>query len=121
MKRLNLSLFTNILAMCKTLHWATYSHNKHIALDQAYDDFAGTFDKFVEVALGIYGRESVAVTPLSVKVVTDEDILKYVEDELVTFNNALTPVIGDYSQLSSIFDEIKGIENQLIYRLKSNA
>lgn len=119
MKRLNLSLFTNILAMCKSLHWATYSHSKHIALDQAYDSFNETFDKFIETALGIYGRESAVTTPLSVKLVSDEDIVNYVESELVTFNNAIIPIVNEYTQLSSLFDEIKAAENQLMYRLKS--
>lgn len=119
MEKVNLSLFNNILSLCKTLHWATYSHRTHIALDQAYDDFSELFDKFVEVALGIYTREVITVSPISLRTVDDREIPQYISDEFVAFNNELVKIVGEFSQLQSIYDEIKGVENQLLYRLTS--
>lgn len=107
--------------MCKILHWATYSHSKHLALDQAYEDFAGLFDTYVEVALGIFGRESTYVTPVVNEIVSDEVIIAHVSEEFVKFNNELFRITSDYSQLQNVLDEIKAVENQLIYRLTQTA
>lgn len=117
MQQINLSLFNNILSDCKNIHWVTNSYAKHMALDQAYDDFNKAFDKYVEVALGIYGRDAAIASGITSKLIHDEKIVSFFESEFVELNNALYRITADYSQLQSIFDEIKGIENQLIYRL----
>lgn len=87
MKRINLSLFNNILNMCKVLHWSTHSYSKHMALDQAYDAFKDSFDEYVECALGIYGRESAITTTINNKIVPEDIMISFVEDEFVNFNN----------------------------------
>lgn len=117
MKQINLSLFNNILADCKNIHWVTNSYAKHMALDEAYDDFKDAFDKYVEVALGIFGRDAAIATNITPNLIHDDKVVSFFESEFVDFNNALYKITGDYSQLQSIFDDIKGIENQLIYRL----
>lgn len=117
MKKINLAIFNNILSMCKILHWTTYSHSKHIALDEAYKAFKNTFDDYVEVALGIYGREAAFTTSITNDVVSDDMIIPHVTEEFVKFNNEVSKITGEFSQLQSIFDDIKATENQLIYRL----
>lgn len=117
MESINLSIFTNILTMCKHLHWVTNSYAKHMALDQAFEDFTEKFDEYVEVALGIFGRDRASVTNIETHLVGDKDMVAYVSDEFLLLNNILIKITGEYSQLQSIFDEIKAIQNQLIYRL----
>ena len=56
---LNLTMFTNILSVCKVLHWATQTFSYHVALDTAYDDFYKAFDKYIEIATEIYGQENI--------------------------------------------------------------
>lgn len=115
--KINLALFTNILSMLKHLHWVTESYSAHMALDEAYDELTDTLDSFVETALGIYGRKSTFTTSIVTKLVSDTDIKKYVESELVAFNNEIAKIVGEFPELQSIFDEIKSIENTLMYKL----
>ena len=121
MKRINLSLFNNILNMCKVLHWSTHSYSKHMALDQAYDAFKDFFDEYVECALGIYGRESAITTTINNKIVPEDIMISFVEDEFVNFNNEVAKITGEFTQLQSIFDDIKAAESQLVYRLRMGA
>lgn len=115
--KINLSLFTNILALCKTLHWSTRNYGFHMSLDQAFEDFVKALDEYVEVALGIYGRDTIIATQITNKIVPDENLQEFISDELVAFNNELTKITGSFSQLKSVEDSIRAIENQLIYRL----
>lgn len=117
MVKINLSIFTNILAMCKNLHWVTNSYAKHMALDQAFDEFKEAFDKYVEVALGILGRDAAYATDIINNLPSDEQMVAYVSDEFVKLNNELYRLAKQVEQLNSGIDEIKSIENQLIYRL----
>lgn len=118
--KINLSLFTNILSLLKSLHWTTKSYAKHMALDEAYDDLNETFDKFVETALGIYGRDKAYTSEIVITLVDDTDIKSFVEKELVSFNNEVTKICGEFSDLRSLYDEIKSIENTLMYKLHFN-
>lgn len=117
---INISLFTNILSMCKGLHWATSSYAKHMALDQAYDDFNEVFDKYVEVAIGIYGRDSLYTTSIINELCSDESIYLKVSDEFLKCNKELEKINGNHSSLISLYDEIRAIQNQLLYRLTFN-
>lgn len=117
---INISLFTNILSMCKGLHWATSSYAKHMALDQAYDDFNEVFDKYVEVAIGIYGRDSLYTTSIINELCSDESIYLKVSDEFLKCNKELEKINDNHSSLISLYDEIRAIQNQLLYRLTFN-
>ena len=117
---INISLFTNILSMCKGLHWATNSYAKHMALDQAYDDFNEVFDKYVEVAIGIYGRNSLYTTSIINELCSDESIYLKVSDEFLKCNKELEKINGSHSSLISLYDEIRAVQNQLLYRLTFN-
>ena len=117
---INISLFTNILSMCKGLHWVTESYAKHMALDQAYDDFNEVFDKYVEVAIGIYGRDSLYTTSIINELCPDESIYLKVSDEFLKCNKELEKINGNHSSLRSLYDEIRAIQNQLLYRLTFN-
>lgn len=117
---INISLFTNILSMCKGMHWATFSYSKHMALDQAYEAFDEAFDKYVEVAIGIYGREALYTTSIINEMCPDELIFNKVCDEFLRFNKEIEKINGSNDSLKSIYDEIRAIQNQLIYRLTFN-
>ena len=114
---LNLTMFTNILSVCKVLHWATQTFSYHVALDTAYDDFYKAFDKYIEIATEIYGQENIKAGLTNVKLLPDENIKQYLISEFGAFNEALENTTGKWPQLRSIQDEILGIENQLIYKI----
>lgn len=115
--KINLSLFSNILSILKSLHWVTRSYAKHMALDKAYGSLNDLFDSFVETALGIYGRDKALVTGIAFKLVEDADIKSYLETELITFNNEISKICGDFDDLRSIYDSIREEENKLMYLL----
>jgi hypothetical protein len=48
-------------------------------------------------------------------------MISFVEDEFVNFNNEVAKITGEFTQLQSIFDDIKAAESQLVYRLRMGA
>lgn len=73
------------------------------------------------LGLGIYGRESAITTTINNKIVPEDIMISFVEDEFVNFNNEVAKITGEFTQLQSIFDDIKAAESQLVYRLRMGA
>ena len=55
------------------------------------------------------------------KIVPEDIMISFVEDEFVNFNNEVAKITGEFTQLQSIFDDIKAAESQLVYRLRMGA
>jgi hypothetical protein len=56
---ISIMIVTNLLTLHNQLkihHWQTKSNAEHQALGEAYDEFSGLIDEFIEVFMGKYGR-----------------------------------------------------------------
>ena len=55
------------------------------------------------------------------EVMLDASQLSAPNNDLVNFNNEVAKITGEFTQLQSIFDDIKAAESQLVYRLRMGA
>ena len=56
---ISIMIVTNLLTLHNQLkihHWQTKSNAEHQALGEAYDEFSGLIDEFIEAFMGKYGR-----------------------------------------------------------------
>lgn len=118
--KLQLSLFLAVLNQIRVDHWQTPSHSIHIALGISYDELDGLFDNFIEK---FYGRECVSTEQLTYSV----EVESYRGDSVTRYINLkntlleyLCTITMDKSDLKNIQDEIEGVLNHLIYRLRQS-
>lgn len=115
---MNLIAVFTVLNQLKIDHWQTKSYAEHKALNKAYENLDGLFDKFVEV---YYGRTSIPdkTTNYSIKIESYKGdlISSYtaLKNEIVTY---LSSICEEFDDLKNIKDEIEGEFNHLLYRLQ---
>jgi cell shape-determining protein MreC len=115
---MNLIAVFTVLNQLKIDHWQTKSYAEHKALNKAYENLDGLFDKFVEV---YYGRTSIPdkTTNYSIKIESYKGdlISSYtaLKNEIVTY---LSSICEEFDDLQNIKDEIEGEFNHLLYRLQ---
>lgn len=100
----------------KMLHFQTEFLNTHTKSDEYLEKFNGNFDRFMEVAQGIYGRRLINNETNAVKMESDKTISKYLSD----FANELGKVdamFGNNNALNAVRDEMEADVQQLRYIL----
>lgn len=102
----------------KLFHFQTKDYGAHKASDKYLDKFASNFDRFMEVAQGIFGKLNIKNMEFNFSVVTDETIRK----ELSEFVSILKKFdtfegISNRTDLLTIRDEMMADAEQLKYLL----
>lgn len=109
-------LFFQHQIQIKMYHFQTTSYGGHKAVDSYLEKFNDNFDRFMEVAQGVYGRLTVSNVNLSAHVWNDDNISKNLDG----FNgilNSLTEVLSEHTDLLTVRDEMLADVNQLKYLL----
>ena len=101
----------------KMFHFQTSNYGAHKASDKYLEKFAENFDRFMEVAQGIYNKLQTQEISLKFQLNNDENI----KDELKKFaeilNNDSDSFYQNNKDLLAIRDEMLADVNQLLYLL----
>jgi hypothetical protein len=103
----------------KIMHWQTKGYARHNAFGMIYDSLDDNIDKFVEAAMGKYGRFTLSDGNKTLKLenLTEINLINFVK----TFKNNLIDISKDLkdedTDLMNIRDEMLGDTNKLSYLL----
>jgi len=100
----------------KMYHFQTKNYGAHKASDKYLEKFDANFDRFMEVAQGLYSKVTNTNLNFNIKMVTDSTI----NQEIENFANVLNNDVSFYKQnsdLLAIRDEMLADVNQLKYLL----
>jgi hypothetical protein len=111
-----MNLFNHQVVM-KLFHFQTELYGAHKASDGYLEKFAGTMDKFLEIAQGIYGRITIKKYTLSGSSHTDANIVKHLEGIITLLREKIDDILDNYTDLINIRDELVGDLEQLKYLL----
>lgn len=111
-----MNLFNHQVVM-KLFHFQTELYGAHKASDAYLEKFAGTMDKFLEIAQGIYGRITIKKYTLSGSSHTDANIVKHLEGIITLLREKIDDLLDNYTDLVNIRDELVGDAEQLKYLL----
>jgi len=116
-----MELFFQHYLVLKMYHFQTNLYGAHIASDAYLHDFLNLFDKFMEVAQGIYGKLNTRGFTLKVRTIDDQTIDNYLADFVDMLQN-LGSILDLNSEratdLLNLRDEMLASANQLVYLLK---
>ena len=114
-----LELFLSHLVGIKTFHFVTKKYSRHKSSDDYYTKFSDTFDQFMEVMQGKYGRIDKSKLAIDGSIVSDDNILVSLEKfkKVLMYLTKLFPNDGD---LLTIRDEMMINLNQFIYLIDFN-
>ena len=103
----------------KINHWQTKEFSRHNAFGGIYDALGDLIDRFVEEAMGKYGRfkldeESKTINLQNLEELDLKGMLKTTKDALIQFTEEFEPTD---TNLMNIRDEILGEVNKLQYLL----
>lgn len=115
----NVNLFLALQMQMKINHWQTKGYARHKAFGEFYEAMDGLIDKFVEVAMGKYGRFVLGDQEKSVELknLSELDVKALVntlKDSMVQIGTELDPKDTD---LLNIRDEMLAELNKLSYLL----
>ena len=100
----------------KMFHFQTQSYGYHKTSDLYLETFMKNFDRFMEVAQGVFGRTNLTNVNINIYTANDQSI----EQELTQFVSVLrgldTTLTG-YPELLNLRDEIVAEANQFKYLL----
>jgi hypothetical protein len=116
LNRLCMNLLNHQIVM-KLFHFQTAEYGAHKASDAYIEKYANTLDKFLEVAQGIYGKITLKKYSLSGSSHNDENIIKHINGMISYWRTKINDVLGDYTDLINIRDELAGDAEQLKYLL----
>ena len=111
-----LKLFFMHQLQLKMLHFQTKKYSVHKSIDTYLNTFADKFDKFMEVAQGIWGKISTRDMNITFNVLTDENVIKEIEDFIIILKK-LDKYKENFPELSNIKDELVGDAQKLKYLL----
>lgn len=104
----------------KMFHFQTTKYGAHKASDTYLDKFTDTYDKFMEVAQGKFGKLSINELNIEkFKVVTDDTIFNELKRFIILLES-LNDSLNTHTDLLNIRDEMLGNVNQLKYLLTFN-
>ena len=101
----------------KLFHFQTELYGAHKASDAYLEKFAGTMDKFLEIAQGIYEKITIKKYSLNGSAHTDSNIVKHLDGIITLLREKIDDVLDNYTDLINVRDEIVGDVEQLKYLL----
>lgn len=105
----------------KMLHFQTKKYGFHKTLDEYLSKFNSLFDKFMEVCQGVIeGRLNNTNININVSMVTDENIIYYIDSFIKVVLIDMIENFTDNKGLISIRDEMIAEAEQLKYLLSFN-
>ena len=112
-----IEFFIGLSNTVKLYHWKTGSYARHKASDELFEFIIESSDKFVEVYLGKYGRSIIKSIDCKIEVLSDDEIVKYLEKSIVYLNDMVKSkqIKASDSDLLNIRDEIVAKINQTLY------
>jgi hypothetical protein len=116
LNKIAMNLLNHQIVM-KLFHFQTELYGAHKASDSYLEKFAGTMDKFLEIAQGIYGRLTIKKFKLEGSSHTDENIMKHIEGIIMLLRTGIDDVLDNYTDLINVRDELVGDAEQLKYLL----
>lgn len=116
LNKLTMNLLNHQIVL-KLFHFQTELYGAHKASDAYLEKFAQTMDKFLEIAQGIYGKITLKKYTLSGSSHTDENIIKHIDGMITLLREKINDVLGNYTDLINIRDELVGDAEQLKYLL----
>jgi hypothetical protein len=114
--RLAMNLLNHQVVL-KLFHFQTEQYGAHKASDAYLEKFAGVMDRFLEIAQGIYGKITIKKYGLNGSSHTDENILRHLNGMITYLREKIDDVLGNYTDLINIRDELVGDLEQLKYLL----
>lgn len=116
LNKLTMNLLNHQVVM-KLFHFQADAYGAHKASDAYLDKFAHTMDKFLEIAQGIYGKITLKKYTLSGSSHTDDNIIRHLEGMIVLLREKIDDVLGNYTDLINLRDELVGDVEQFKYLL----
>jgi hypothetical protein len=116
LNRVCMNLINHQVVM-KLYHFQTDHYGAHKTSDSYIETYTNTFDKFLEIAQGIYGKITLKKYSLVGSSHNDENIVKHLDGMIVYWRTKMNDVLGNYTDLINIRDELVGNAEQLKYLL----
>ena len=116
LNKLTMNLLNHQIVL-KLFHFQTELYGAHKASDAYLEKFAQTMDKFLEIAQGIYGKITLKKYTLTGSSHSDENIIKHIDGMITLLREKIDDVLGEYTDLINIRDELVGDAEQLKYLL----
>jgi len=116
LNRLCMNMISHQVVM-KLYHFQTQQYGAHKASDAYVEKYAGTMDKFLEVAQGIYGKITLKKYALTGSSHNDENIVKHLDGMITYWKTKINDVLDTYNELINIRDELVADADQLKYLL----
>lgn len=101
----------------KLYHFQTAQYGAHKASDGYLEKFAGTMDKFLEIAQGIYGKLTLKKYTLTGSSHSDSNIGKHIDGIINMLRTKIDNILAEYTDLINVRDEMVGDLEQLKYLL----
>ena len=116
LNRVCMNLINHQVVM-KLFHFQTDHYGSHKTSDAYIEKYSNTFDKFLEIAQGIYGKITLKKYSLVGSSHNDENIVKHLEGMITYWRTKMDDILGNYTDLINIRDELVGDAEQMKYLL----
>lgn len=115
----NVNFFLGLQMQLKVNHWQTKGYARHNAFGSTYDELQDLVDRYVEEAMGKYGRfilddETKTIELVNLSEIDFKGFINTLREALVQFTSQLDQTD---TNLLNIRDEILGLINKLGYLL----
>jgi DNA-binding ferritin-like protein len=115
----NVNFFLGLQMQLKVNHWQTKGFARHNAFGSTYDELQDLVDRYVEEAMGKYGRfilddETKTIELVNLSEIDMKGFINTLREALVQFTSQLDQTD---TNLLNIRDEILGLINKLGYLL----
>ena len=108
-----ISDFLSFQANIQVYHWQTYSHSRHEAAGELYEEMTDLIDEFMEVYMGnSKKRIKLESDSIAVKTHTSRSIVVYLREFLLFLDHLETTE----SSLLNIRDEMKAVILRALYK-----
>ena len=114
-----LKVFFEYQIQIKMFHFQTKTYAGHKSSDEYLQKVNDKFDKFMEVAQGIFGKFTIANINIKATMMNDNNIIEHV-DSFIHILKKTSGCYKDKSDLMNIRDDIIGDANQFKYLLTFN-
>ncbi len=113
----NVNFFLGLQNQMKICHWQTKGIARHEAFGNFYDDLTPLIDKYIEQAMGKYGRfvlddETKTIELSNLSEIDIKGLVNTTREALIQFTEQLDPSDTD---LLNLRDEFLGLVNKYAY------